>query len=78
MKGLRKGYDLSLIEQVTNAIRIPLIANGGAGNFDHFKQAFVAGASAVAAGSLFVYIGKAKGILINYPSEDQINSIVKN
>jgi cyclase len=77
-EGLRKGYDLSLIKQVANAIKIPLIANGGAGNFDHFRQAFVAGASAVAAGSLFVYIGNTKGILVNYPSEEQINSIVEN
>jgi len=52
--GTMTGYDLALIESVVQAVRIPVIASGGAGNYQHMVDAVVqAGASAVAAASMF-------------------------
>jgi len=52
--GTRNGYDIELTRAVSNAVRIPVIASGGAGNVEHFYDAFVdGGASAVLAASLF-------------------------
>ena len=64
--GTCEGYDLALIGSVAEAVRIPVIACGGAGRLEHFRQAVDAGASAVAAGSMFVYVGKHRAVtLIN-------------
>ncbi len=52
--GTMQGYDLELIEQVTSAVKIPIIASGGAGSYQHMIDAVKqAGASAVAAASIF-------------------------
>jgi cyclase len=52
--GTMQGYDLALIEAVVKAVNIPVIASGGAGNYQHMVQAVnQAGASAVAAASIF-------------------------
>ncbi len=52
--GTMQGYDLQMIEAVTNAVKIPVIASGGAGNYQHMVDAVVkAGAAAVAAASIF-------------------------
>lgn len=52
--GSMLGYDLPLIEAVANAVKIPVIASGGAGNYQHMVEAIIqAGASAVAAASMF-------------------------
>jgi cyclase len=52
--GTMQGYDLPLIEAVVNAVKIPVIASGGAGNYQHMVEAVIhAGASAVAAASIF-------------------------
>lgn len=53
--GTRAGYDLPLTRAVSSAVRIPVIASGGAGKKRHFEQAFRAGASAALAASLFHY-----------------------
>jgi imidazole glycerol-phosphate synthase subunit HisF len=51
--GTKDGYDLALNRAVTDAVRIPVIASGGAGKPEHFYEALAAGASAVLAASLF-------------------------
>ena len=52
--GSMQGYDLPLIEAVVCAVNIPVIASGGAGNYQHMVEAVTqAGASAVAAASIF-------------------------
>lgn len=71
-EGTFNGYDLNLIQEVANAVNIPVIANGGAKTINDFKLAIQAGASAVAAGSRFVYIGSQNGILINYPDQTKL------
>jgi cyclase len=71
-EGFMKGYDLELIEKVSSIIEIPIVASGGAGSLQDMKNAIVSGASASAAGSLFVFKGKEKGILINYPTQEKL------
>lgn len=52
--GMMQGYDLKLIDKVVSAVNIPVIASGGAGNYDHMVDAILkSGASAVAAASMF-------------------------
>ena len=53
--GTMTGYDLDLISAVAAAVEVPVIASGGAGNYQHMVEAVRAGASAVAAASIFHY-----------------------
>jgi len=53
--GMMEGYDLELIRKVSQAVNIPVIASCGAGTYEHLAEAVRAGASAVAAGSLFLF-----------------------
>ena len=71
--GLMTGYDLNLVEDVSKAVSIPVVAAGGAGVIKDFKSAIDSYASAVAAGSMFVYHGPRNAVLINYPSQEEIN-----
>ena len=71
-EGAFNGYDLSLYKMVSSHVNIPIVANGGARSMDDFFKAINVGASAVAAGSFFVYKGDTRGILINYPSQSEL------
>lgn len=71
------GYDLKLIESVASAVTVPVIALGGAASFDDFGPALDAGASAVAAGSMFVLNGKHRAVLISYPTPAQVRSLAE-
>jgi cyclase len=75
--GMRLGYDTDILKQVASAVNVPLIACGGAGCMeDLYKGITLGNSSAVAAGSLFVYIGQSTdSILIHYPSEDDLNNL---
>ena len=73
--GLMSGYDLDLVEKVSKAVSIPVVAAGGAGNLNDLKQAKNIYASAVAAGSMFVYYGSRNAVLINYPSQEELRNI---
>jgi cyclase len=70
--GTQAGYDLDLVRQVTSAVRVPVIACGGAGKLEHFAQAIENGASAVAAGSMFVFHGPHRAVLITYPERKDL------
>jgi cyclase len=75
--GTMSGYDIELIRHVASAISIPVIVSGGASSIQDFAAAVSLGkASAVAAGSMFVFHGKHRAVLISYPSEREIQSIV--
>ena len=75
--GTWEGYDLDLIKMVTDAVSIPVIACGGAGSVTHMRDAVVkGGASAVAAGSMVVYQGKDLGVLINFPSRNELKHFI--
>ena len=72
--GMMQGLDIPLIRSVADAITIPLIACGGAGTLGHISQAIKDGhASAIAAGSLFVYQGPRKGVLVNFPARPDLD-----
>lgn len=72
--GTMQGYDLEIIQEITCHVDIPVIACGGAGRLDDFRQVIDAGASAAAAGSLFVFQGKHRAVLINYPSRAELKN----
>ena len=67
--GMMNGYDLKLVEQVRNSTSLPLTILGGAGNLNHLENLIqIYGIIGAAAGSLFVFKGVYKAVLINYPS----------
>lgn len=75
-EGSMKGYNIKLVRGVADAVDIPVIANGGAGCIEDFREALSAGhADAVAAGSMFVYYGKNRAVLITVPSEAELTDI---
>lgn len=70
--GLMQGYDLELATQFKNALGVPVSFLGGAGSQDHFGQLFEKmGVVGAAAGSLFVFKGKYRAVLINYPTPEK-------
>jgi len=67
--GTMTGYDLDLVAQVAGAVPIPVVASGGAGTTADLVAAIrEGGAAAAAAGSLFVFHGRHRAVLITYPS----------
>jgi imidazole glycerol-phosphate synthase subunit HisF len=72
LEGSRSGYDLGLIESVSHAVGVPLIAHGGAGGLTDLRAAVDAGASAVAAGQFFTFRGAREAVLITYPTEAEL------
>ena len=77
--GTMKGYDLDLIRKVRNVIDTPMTVLGGAANLNDLgtliNEFGIIGASA---GSLFVFKGKYKAVLINYPGKADKDSLIKN
>lgn len=72
-EGTMSGFDLELVSAVAGSVDVPVIAHGGAAKRRQLAEPLrVGGASAVAAGSLFVFQGRGRGVLINYPPRDQI------
>lgn len=65
--GTQQGYDIELINSISKYVQVPLIVCGGAWTLEHFKEAIKAKADAVAAGSMFVFQGKHKAVLVTYP-----------
>ena len=72
--GTQKGYDLELLRLLQGSIKIPVITSGGAGSLDDFAAAIKAGASAVAAGAMFVFHGKHQAVLITYPDRAELET----
>lgn len=78
-EGTWDGYDVSLIKSITDAVNIPVIANGGAGNMNHLISVVnQGGASAVAMGSMVVYQKKDFGVLINFPERKKLETMFAN
>lgn len=76
--GTMAGYDLDLISRAAAVANVPLVAVGGAGTLEHLAQALRAGAHSVAAGSMFVFQGRHRGVLINYPQRQRIDELLQN
>lgn len=74
--GTMEGYDIELIRQVSENVSVPVIACGGAGNLLDFARAIEAGASAVAAGAMFVFQGIYRAVLISYPEYSELEKLL--
>lgn len=73
--GMYVGYDLELLKHVCPHVGIPVVACGGARDVEDFRTAVSeGGASAVAAGSLFVFKTRQRGVLINYPAQERLEA----
>ena len=76
--GGMKGYDMALLEKVRNSISIPLTILGGAGSIDDIGSVINKfGIIGVAAGSLFVFKGKFRAVLINYPTNSEKKALIE-
>jgi len=75
--GLMQGYDLKIIEEITSQLSIPVIACGGAKGLEDFKKVKEMGAHGCAAGSMFVYNGVHKAVLISYPEYNELEKLFK-
>ena len=75
--GMMQGYDLDLIDNIRAAVTVPLTVLGGAGSLDHIRALIarhpIIGA---AAGSLFVFKGKFRAVLINYPNRAERDQLI--
>jgi imidazole glycerol-phosphate synthase subunit HisF len=71
--GTYTGYDIPLIREVTRSVTIPVVALGGAGSLDDFEAGvFEGGAAGVSAGSMFVFHGPHRAVLITYPDKREL------
>ncbi len=75
--GTQQGYDLRLIQTAAESVDVPVIALGGAATVQDFVKATQVGASAVAAGSLFVLHGPHRAVLISYPNYSALESLFR-
>lgn len=75
--GTMEGYDLDLVRHVCQAVSIPVVAAGGAANLADLRKGSNAGASGLAAGSMFVFHGKHQAVLITYPEYDVLEDLFK-
>jgi len=74
--GMMQGYDIELVESISNSVGIPVVAAGGAGSINDLQKICIeANANAAAAGSMFVYHGPRKAVLINYPTQNELNEL---
>jgi cyclase len=74
---MMKGYDLEIVEQVRNAISVPMSVVGGAGSLADIGQLINKfGIIGAVAGSLFVFKGVYKAVLINYPGRPEKEKIL--
>lgn len=71
--GMMEGYDIELIKSISTSVGIPVVALGGAGKREDLIEAYRDGhANALGAGSLFVYHGRKRGVLVNYPKKNEL------
>lgn len=75
--GTREGMDLSLIDSLAHRLEVPVVALGGAGDLRHLAQALRSGASAVASGSAFSFIGRLRAVLVTYPSRREVDQALQ-
>lgn len=75
-EGLMKGLNLELIKKIRPFVNVPLVVTGGVGSMEDINSGFNAGADAVSVGSFFVYHGLHKGVLITYPSQEEIRNLI--
>ena len=76
LDGVMTGYNIELIKSIVDIVSIPVVVCGGAGNLAHLKKGYSEGkAHALAAGSMFVFHGPRRAVLINYPSKNELKQL---
>lgn len=76
--GMMKGYDIELFEKISSNTKTPIIACGGAGNFNDLKKIIDnSEVSAIGAGSIFVFYGVHNAVLITYPKYEELELLEK-
>jgi len=76
LDGVMTGYDFEMIRSIADIMSIPVVACGGAGKLEHLKEGYFKGnAHALAAGSMFVFHGPRRAVLINYPSKSELKQL---
>jgi cyclase len=75
--GTMAGYDLASIELVSGISPVPVVPLGGAGALADMVAAEAAGATAVAAGSFFVFHGRRRAVLVSYPTDDELEDCLR-
>jgi cyclase len=74
--GTYSGFDLQILESINKIVSVPVIACGGASSLQDFKQVVSkTNVSGVAAGSIFVYQGPHRAVLISYPTPEQLQAL---
>ena len=71
--GRREGMDLELVDAIAHQLDVPVVALGGAADLRHLALALQSGASAVASGSAFCFVGRLRAVLVTYPSRQELD-----
>lgn len=75
-EGVGKGYDVKLLSNIAKSVTVPVVASGGAGEMSDFVAVRKCGhVHAISAGSMFVFYGPHKAVLINYPSYEEVDAL---
>ena len=76
-EGKMEKMDIEFIKEVVKSCPVPVIGTGGASSYQYISDFFKkTNASAIAAGSIFVYHGPHNAVLINYPSFEKKNALL--
>ncbi len=76
-EGTYKGYDIDLINFISDYVNIPVVASGGASSLNNIKELFnKTKCTGAAASSIFVYYGDNRSVLINYPERESLNKLL--
>ena len=74
--GMMTGYDKELVKKITDYVTVPVVALGGAGNYNHLKDMYsFCKVRGIGSGSTFIYQSDMKGVLINYPTSKEKKAI---
>lgn len=77
-EGTWRGFDVVLTARVAEAVKVPVIAHGGAGCLDHIREVVShGGASAVALGSMVVFQNRGMGVLVNFPDREALSAALE-
>jgi imidazole glycerol-phosphate synthase subunit HisF len=76
--GTWSGFDVEITRKISEAVSVPVIANGGAGSIAHIEEVVKKGhASAVSLGSMVVYQQKGMGVLVNFPDKHELENSLR-
>ena len=75
-EGTGRGYDVEILSELSRSLSIPIVASGGAGKTSDFIEARdIGNVQAVSAGSMFVFYGPHRAVLINYPTYESMSDL---